>query len=285
MPELAPLAQSARRGIERSRTGPVLLAIAVLAVAAASDAKPASRSSPTPTTHAGGQHAEHGGVAAARTPRALAAQLEQYLAQHTLLAVRQMRSVLTATPDYRTAADGELQEYTGELAGVVGGAYGDAQGERFERIWEQGIAHFTAYAEAVAGNDAEARQAARANLLADAGAYGAWFAEASKGRVAAGDAAAVLRTHVQQLMDQADAYAARDYDQAYKVERAAYEHMFEAGTSLAKASFPPKGRISEPSSGPMNVIDAACSGVRPNWFCSTRPNAKLYPMNEPKVPM
>ena len=41
------------------------------------------------------------------------------------------------------------------------------------------------------------------------------------------------------------------------------------------ASFPPTGRISEPSSGPMNVIDAACSGVRPNWFCSTRPNAKL----------
>ena len=228
----------------RARTGPVLLVVGVLAVAAACDAKPASRSSPTPTTqasaHAGGQHAEHGGVAAARTPRALAAQLEQYFAQHTLLAVRQMRSVLTATPDYRKAADGELQEYTGELAGVVGGAYGDAHGERFERIWEQGIAHFTAYAEVVAGNDAEARQAARAGLLADADAYGAWFAEASKGRVAAGDAAAVLRTHVQQLMDQADAYAARDYDQAYKVERAAYEHMFEAGTSLAKASLPPK---------------------------------------------
>jgi hypothetical protein len=247
VPELAPLAQSARRGIVRAPTGPVLLVIAVLAVAAGCDAKPASRSGPTPTTQApaqaGGQHAEHaghGGVAAARTPAALAAQFEQYFAQHTLLAVRQMRSVLTATPDYRTAADGELQEYTGELAGVVGGAYGDAKGEAFERIWEQSIAHFTAYAEAVAGNDAEARQAARDGLLADAGAYGAWSAEASKGRVAAGDATAVLRTHVQQLMDQADAYAARDYDQAYRVERAAYEHMFEAGTSLAKASFPPK---------------------------------------------
>ena len=41
------------------------------------------------------------------------------------------------------------------------------------------------------------------------------------------------------------------------------------------ASFPPTGLISEPSSGPMNVIDAACNGVRPNWFCSTSPNAKL----------
>jgi hypothetical protein len=30
------------------------------------------------------------------------------------------------------------------------------------------------------------------------------------------------------------------------------------------ASFPPNGRIRDPSSGPMNVIDAACSGVRSN---------------------
>ena len=41
------------------------------------------------------------------------------------------------------------------------------------------------------------------------------------------------------------------------------------------ASCPPSGRISEPSRGPMNVTAAASSGVRPNWLCSTRPNAKL----------
>ncbi len=51
------------------------------------------------------------------------------------------------------------------------------------------------------------------------------------------------------------------------------------------ASAPPPGRASEPSSGPMNVRPAACSGVRPKSFCRTRPKAKLYPMNEPNVPM
>jgi hypothetical protein len=49
-----------------------------------------------------------------------------------------------------------------------------------------------------------------------------------------------MRTHVEQLMEQADAYAARDYDQAYKTERQAYEHMFAAGTALAKAGLEPK---------------------------------------------
>src|SRR5215470_19689543 len=48
---------------------------------------------------------------------------------------------------------------------------------------------------------------------------------------------------------------------------------------------PPGGRAKLPSSGPRNVNDAACNGVRPNWFCNTNPNAKLYPMNEPNVPM
>ena len=51
---------------------------------------------------------------------------------------------------------------------------------------------------------------------------------------------------------------------------------------------PPTGRISEPSSGPSQVSDAAASGVAKdsvNWFCSTWPKAKPKPMNEPKVPM
>jgi hypothetical protein len=226
----------------RSRTGPVVLAIAMLAAAAACDSSPPDRARSPTTTQVGGQPAEHQAghheVAPGKTPRALAGQLQQYYAQHTLLAVRQMRSILTATPAYREAADAELEEYTEELAQIVGAKFGDAQGERFERLWKQGIDHFSAYAEAVAGNDAAARQQARSALLADAGAYGDWFAEASKGRVPAGAAATAMRTHVQQLMAQADAYAAHDYDLAYRVERDAYEHMFGAGTGLAKAALP-----------------------------------------------
>jgi hypothetical protein len=231
----------------RSRTGPVILAIAVLAAAAACDANPPDRSSPPPTTQVSGHPAEHQAghqeeheVEAARSPTALAGQLQQYYAQHTLLAMRQMRSVLTATPAYRQAADKELEEYTEELAQIVGARFGDAQGERFEQLWKQGIAHFSAYAEAVAGNDAAAKQQARSDLLADADAYGDWLAGASKGRAQASQAAAAMRTHVEQLMEQADAYAAHDYDRAYRVERQGYEHMFAAGTDLARASLAPK---------------------------------------------
>ena len=54
------------------------------------------------------------------------------------------------------------------------------------------------------------------------------------------------------------------------------------------ARWPPTGRISEPISGPMKVRYAAFTGVEKmsaNCTCSTWPNAKLNPMNEPNVPM
>ena len=237
-PDLASLAWTSEEGIVRARTGLVVLVMLALGTAAC-DSSPSDRTSRPPATQAGG-HAGHQGAATPATPKDLAAQVEQYFAQHTLLAVRQMRSVLTATPDYRKAADAELREYTGGLSQVVAAAYDDATGDRFGRLWQRSITDFTSYADALAGNDAAGRQAARAALAADADAYGAWLAGASKGRVKAGDAAAVMRTHVQQLMAQADAYAARDYATAYRIEREAYEHMFSAGTALAKASLPAK---------------------------------------------
>ena len=231
----------------RFRTGPVVLAMALLAALAACDSspakKPADAAAPS-STQASGEHAGHqGGAAAAPAaspakPKELAAALEQYFAVHTLLAVRQARSVLTDNGAYRQAADHELEEYTEELSELIAGTYGDAQGNRFKEVWEQTTADAAAYTRSVAAKDDAATDKARQALLADAGAYGDWLAGASDGRAAAGDAAAQLKTHVQQLMDHADAYAAQDYERAYRVERDAYEHMFAAGTSLAAASTP-----------------------------------------------
>ena len=231
----------------RSRTGPVVLAMALLAALAACDSSPARKpaAAALSTAQASDEHAGHQGGAAAPVaspakPKELAAALEQYFAVHTLLAVRQARSVLTANGAYRQAADHELEEYTEGLSEIVAGAYGDAQGNRFKEVWEQTTADAAAYAEAVAAKDDAARDKARQSLLADAGAYGDWLAGASDGRAAAGDAAAQLKTHVQQLMDHDDAYAAQDYERAYRVERDAYEHMFAAGTALAEAGVTPK---------------------------------------------
>jgi len=228
----------------RSRTGLVGLVILVLAAAAACDSSSSSRSGAPASTQAG-HPAGHTAtpttvVPADASPKELRAQFEQLLGHHALLAVRLMRSVVAQAPDLRQAAEASLKENTGALTQLVTVAYDDAQSDRFDQLWQRTVIDLTSYAEAVDAGDAAAKQSSRADLLADADAYGSWLAQASDGRVQASDAPNAMRTHVENLMKQLDAYAARDYATAYRIERQAYEHLFTAGVSLAKGSVAPK---------------------------------------------
>jgi hypothetical protein len=229
-------------GIVRSRPGLIALVTFVLvtAVACGPGAAGRSDSSAAPPEVAGHHAMRLAAAAATASPKQLRAQFEQLLGLHALLAVRQMRSVIAAAPDLQRAAGASLQQNTDALSRLVASAYGGAQAGRFTPLWQRHLVDLMAYAKAVAGHDASATQTARAALLADADAYGSWQAEASKGRVRASDAAAGVRMHVEELMEQTDAYGARDYQQAYRIEREAYEHMFTAGAALVKASLTPE---------------------------------------------
>ena len=225
-----------------SRTGLAALTIIVLVTAAACSASPAGRSESSAAPPTAGYHATRMARMAAATtsPKQVRAQFEQLLGLHALLAVRQMRSVMAAGPAFGQVAGVSLQANTDGLGRLVASAYGGANADRFTQLWQRHLVDLMSYAKAVAGKDASAKQQARVALLADADAYGSWLQEASKGRVRARDAAAAVRMHVQELMEQADASAARDYGQAYRIEREAYEHMFTAGAALAKASLTPE---------------------------------------------
>jgi hypothetical protein len=228
----------------RLRTGAVglLILILVLTAVAACAPSPAGRSSPATSAPAAGHHAmalvTH--TAARRSPAQRRAEFEQLLGMHALLAVRLMRSMVVGAPDFVPVVSASLEENTDALRQAVAAAYGNPQADRFKQLWRRHLADLFSYANGVAGKDASAKRTARTALMADAEAYGSWLAGASKGQVQAGDAAAGVRMHVDELMAQADAYAARDYDKAYRIERQAYEHMFTAGAGLAKASLTPE---------------------------------------------
>jgi hypothetical protein len=227
----------------RKRIVLAILVTFVLAAAAACTSSTAGRSNPPPSSapathdHAGSPAPATGAKA---SPQQLRAEFEQLLGLHTLLAVRIMRSVVSAAPDFRQAATASMQQNTDALSGLVVSAYGRAQGERFKQLWQRHIGALMSYASAVASDDRSAQQAARAALMAYCDAQGSWFARASKGRIPAGNAAASVRMHVKDLMMQLDAYAAGDYNQAYKIEREAYEHMFTAGATMVKGSVTPE---------------------------------------------
>jgi hypothetical protein len=227
----------------RSRLGLVTLVALVLVAAVACTASSAGRrASPAPASTAA-PHSTHVTVAAPAAklaPEQLRGRFEQLLGQHTVIAVRLMRSVVAAAPDLRQAAVASLQENSHALHEIVASAYGSAQADRFNQLWEDHIADLFSYANGVANHDESAKQTARTALMAYCDDHGAWLAAASKGRVKASDANAGVRMHVEELIKQLDVYAAGNYDQAYQIEREAYEHMFTAGTTLAKGSLTPE---------------------------------------------
>jgi hypothetical protein len=229
----------------RLRTGLVVLVAFVLATAVAcSSAKQQPAAAPVQSDQHPPGHtdpaAEAPAAGAASTPEARLAGFEQRLGRHTLLVVRLTRTDVFGAPDVRRATDAAVQANTAELTALVASAYGAAEGERFGQLWRGHLDHLTGYAEAAGKGAGPAKDTARDALRADSAAYGAWLAQASKGRVAAADAERAMQHHLDELTRQTDAYAARDYAQAYRVERETYEHMFQAGASMAKGSLAPK---------------------------------------------
>jgi hypothetical protein len=208
----------------RSRLGLITLVIVVLlAVAACDSHKPSRAGSPASTQagHPAGHTATPTTVVPANlSPKQRRAQFEQLLGQHALLAVRVMRSLVAPAPALRQAADTALGDNTAALSRLVTAAYGRANGDRFTQLWQRHVTDLLAYANGVAAK----------------------LAGASKGQVQASSAGAGVRMHVQELMAQADAYAAHDYATAYRIERQAYEHMFTAGAGLAGPASPPSWR-------------------------------------------
>jgi hypothetical protein len=197
-----------------------------------SDAATATTAAHHPTTPSA--------LAADASPREVRARFEQLLGQHALLAVRLSRSEVAKVPELRQVVEASLAANAGALQQLVGVAYDGAEADQFKQLWQGYTDELTAYAEgAASGNDAGAQEA-RAALLAHCDDWGAWLAEASGGRVQAGQVTKTAQARVEGLMGQIDAYADRDYDQAYKLERQAYQQTYGTGTTLASASLTAK---------------------------------------------
>jgi hypothetical protein len=226
----------------RVRAGLMALVTVVFAAAAActSGGEGGARSSeaaPTTTAHHSSAATP---VAADASPREVRARFEQLLGQHALLAVRLTRSEVAKATDLRDAAETSMTANTDALHQLVGVAYDGTEADRFKQLWQGYTTELAAYAGAAAGQSAGGKQEARAALLDYCDDWGSFLAQASGGRVEAGTAERTAQARVEGLMAQVDAYAAKDYDKAYKLERQAYQGTFTAGTTLAKASVSPK---------------------------------------------
>jgi hypothetical protein len=245
-------------GIVRVRAGLTGLVALVLATAVGctSDGdggdRPADAATATTTAH---HAATQPALAADATPREVRARYEQLLGQHGLLAVRLARSEVAKNTELQKVVEGSLAANADTLEQLVGVTYDGAQADEFKQLWQGYSDELAAYADAAAVGNGPGAQEARAALLAHCDDWGAWLAEASGGRVQAAQATRSAQARVGRLMDQIDAYADHDYDQAYKLERQAYQQTYGAGTTLATASLTAK-EAADVATAPENLRSA-----------------------------
>jgi hypothetical protein len=216
-----------------------LVAVAVVATAGCtSSGNDGARSSGavTATTMAHHNMAGPAAVPANASPQEVQTRFEQLLGQHAVLAVRLTRNEVAKADDQRAATESALAANTDALHQLVGVAYGDASADRFKQLWQSYAGELAAYANGVASGNTAGAQEARAALLAYCKDWGAWLAQASSGRVDAGAAERAATARIDQLTRQVDAYATKDYEQAYKLQRSAYERTYGTGATLAKGS-------------------------------------------------
>jgi hypothetical protein len=192
---------------------------------------------PTGQALVGGLAAAHPGelpVALDDPAQQLQSTLGRLLGEHFELAVDLMRSGVAGLADFEALA-GAVDANTRDLTGAVDALVGSAPAMAFNQAWADHIDALVDYTAGLGERDDAARQAALDRMAQVRQGLATAFSQLTGGTVPVATAAEVLATHDDQLVSQADAYAAADYDQAHRVSNDGYHHMFDTAAALASA--------------------------------------------------
>jgi hypothetical protein len=192
-------------------------------------------SQPTAESAAVHDHSSRAAAVKAVDASDLRAKLEQLLGQHAILTVRLTRARLRGDGDLAQVADAALGENTADLGELIGTVYGAEAAEKFEQMWFGHVTYLFDYSRGVADKDEAVKSQARRQLDDYTTKLSQFLEAATKKAAPASVVAPELRMHVDQLLEQVDAYARGDYDRAFALERESYAHMFPLGKALAAA--------------------------------------------------
>jgi hypothetical protein len=176
---------------------------------------------------------------AGKAPTDVALQLEALLGQHSVLAADLMRGRIRNDDDFGQAADSAIRRNSDDLAGVVGSLFGGQAADTFRPMWADHVTALFNYSRGLATGDAGVRDDAKTQLVTFENGLADFFSSASQGRLPRDAARAAVATHVDHLLGQADAYAAKDYARSDTLYRESYAHTFDLGHTLATTLLPP----------------------------------------------
>jgi hypothetical protein len=243
-------------GAARSRLSRLLLlgasVVAIVLIAgcvAGSDKKtsaaPASRAAveaaPLPSNSSGSD----GGLAGAQpatgpvTPGEFGLQFQALLGQHTVLAADMMRGRIRNDPDVAQAANAAIGKNTDAMGKLFASQLGAKAAQTFSPLWSGHVTALFNYARGLGANDQGATAQAKVQVTQIEHKLADFFAANSNGQLTEAQAVVGVNDHVSHLLQQADQFAAKDYEKADKTYREGYAHAYSVGKALASALLKP----------------------------------------------
>ena len=161
--------------------------------------------------------------------------LGNILGEHAILAMVATQKGYSGDADFEqiTAA---LDQNTEALGAAIKSVYGAEAAEKFlngKLLWRDHIGFFVDYTVGLAKKDKAAQKKAVDNLTAYNAAVSVFLSDATG--LPRDALAESFEMHIMQLKGQIDAYAAGDYDEAYRLAREAHAHMWDTATTLSSA--------------------------------------------------
>lgn len=156
--------------------------------------------------------------------------MNRLLTEHVDLAAPALRNVFDESADTE-ASVAALDENSVELAAAIGSVYGEDAEESFLELWRQHVGFFADYVVAAREGDQAGMQQAEKDLAGYVEESSSFLSEATalpKEALAEG-----LTEHVNQVVTIANSYAAGNYEESYRVQREASQHIGMTADTLS----------------------------------------------------
>ena len=167
-------------------------------------------------------------------PERLRSAFAMLLGEHLELIVEAQRATFAGASQFQAAA-AQVNANTVALSKAMGALVGPAKATEFQRAWANHVEGLMAYTAAVAVNDQADKAAAKQNLDGFAERLALYFSEIVKNVLAADPLTKAITAHDQHLIDQVEAYAAKDYPKAQQMELEGYGQMLGVANLLMDA--------------------------------------------------
>ena len=164
----------------------------------------------------------------------LRSEMTRLLGEHVGLALATLRAGATNAPDFPAMVD-SLNGNTTDVTAAVSSLFGEPAASQFMTLWADHLDLLGTYAADVGADNPSRRQAVQDELHDWQQRFAAFIDTATGSRVPAPDLAAALLGLDDLLLQQVDAFAARDFPRAQQLADQTYPQVYGLARNMADA--------------------------------------------------